>query len=213
MKGGLWHRHKRHPTATMFDHIATPQAMSAHHRSFLPAGLILSACTLLAACSSTSEIGARLISPFRADVVQGNFLSSEQVAMLRPGMSRNEVRNVLGTPLVTSVFHNDRWDYVFKLKRQGTPDQSFRYTVFFKGEALERFEGDTMPTEADFIVKLDKRRNVGKVPALEATPAQLEAASARAPAATAAGAASAAQAATPAQPPVASYPPLESPLK
>lgn len=184
--------------------------MSAHHRSLFPAGLIISVCTLLTACSSTTEMAARVITPFRADVVQGNFLSSEQVAMLRPGMSRAEVRNVLGTPLVTSVFHADRWDYVFTLKRQGTPDQSFRYAVHFKGEALDRFEGDSMPTEAEFIVKLDKRRNIGKVPALEATPAQLEAASTKAPAATAA---SAALPATPAQAPVASYPPLESPLK
>ncbi len=184
--------------------------MSAHHRSLFPAGLIISVCTVLTACSSTTEMGARLITPFRADVVQGNFLSSEQVAMLRPGMSRAEVRNVLGTPLVTSVFHNDRWDYVFTLKRQSAPDQSFRYAVHFKGEALERFEGDSMPTEADFIIKLDKRRNVGKVPALEATPAQLEAAGTKAPVA---AATNAAVPATPAQPPVASYPPLESPIK
>jgi outer membrane protein assembly factor BamE len=193
----------------MPDHIATPKAMSAHHRSLFPAGLIISVCALLTACSSTTEMAARVITPFRADVVQGNFLSSEQVAMLRPGMSRAEVRNVLGTPLVTSVFHADRWDYVFTLKRQGSPDQSFRYAVHFKGETLERFEGDSMPTEDEFIVKLDKRRNVGKVPALEATPAQLEAAGSKAPAA----AASAALPAAPAQPPVASYPPLESPLK
>jgi outer membrane protein assembly factor BamE len=194
----------------MTDHIATPKVMSAHQRSPFLAGLIISVCTVLTACSSASEMGARLITPFRADVVQGNFLSSEQVAMLRAGMSRTEVRNVLGTPLVTSVFHADRWDYVFTLKRQGTPDQSFRYAVYFKGEALERFEGDAMPTEAEFIVKLDKRRNIGKVPALEATPAQLEAASSRAPAPAAASAAVPAPAA---QSPVASYPPLESPLK
>jgi outer membrane protein assembly factor BamE len=192
----------------MPDHIATPKAMSAHHRSLFPAGLIISVCALLTACSSTTEMAARVITPFRADVVQGNFLSSEQVAMLRPGMSRAEVRNVLGTPLVTSVFHADRWDYVFTLKRQGSPDQSFRYAVHFKGETLERFEGDSMPTEDEFIVKLDKRRNVGKVPALEATPAQLEAAGSKAPAAAASAALPAA-----AQPPVASYPPLESPLK
>ena len=195
----------------MPDHIATPKVMSAHQRSLFPAGLIISVCTLLTACSSTTEMAARVITPFRADVVQGNFLSSEQVALLRPGMSRAEVRNVLGTPLVTSVFHADRWDYVFTLKRQGAPDQSFRYAVHFKGEAVERFEGDSMPTEAEFIVKLDKRRNIGKVPPLEATPAQLEAARTQAPAVAAASAA--APVAAPAQPPVASYPPLESPLK
>jgi outer membrane protein assembly factor BamE len=201
----------------MTDHIATPKVMSAHHRSPFLAGLIVTVCTVLTACSSTTEPGkaplnpATWITPFRADVIQGNFLSNEQVAMLRAGMSRAEVRTVLGTPLVTSVFHADRWDYVFTLKRQGAADQSFRYAVYFKGETLERFEGDTMPTEAEFIVKLDKRRNIGKVPALEATPAQLEAARSKVPAAASNNAA--APVAAPAQPPVASYPPLESPLK
>jgi len=201
----------------MTDHIATPKVMSAHHRSLFPAGLIISVCSVLTACSSTPDTGkaplnpTTWITPFRADVIQGNFLSSEQVALLRPGMSRAEVRTVLGTPLVTSVFHADRWDYVFTLKRQGAPDQSFRYAVYFKGETLARFEGDTMPTEAEFIVKLDKRRSIGKVPALEATPAQLEAARTKAPAAAASNAA--APVATPARSPVASYPPLESPLK
>jgi outer membrane protein assembly factor BamE len=190
--------------------------MSAHLLSLFPAGLIISVCSVLTACSSTPDAGKSSLSPttwitpFRADVIQGNFLSSEQVAMLRPGMSRAEVRTVLGTPLVTSVFHADRWDYVFTLKRQGTPDQSFRYAVHFKGETLERFEGDSMPTEAEFIVKLDKRRNIGKVPSLEATPAQLEAARTKAPAAAAVNAAAPAAAPSPV---VASYPPLESPLK
>lgn len=194
--------------------------MSANLRDPFLAGLIISACALLAGCSGTSGLGTRLselplnptrwVTPFRTDVVQGNFLSAEQVALLRPGMSRVEVRGVLGTPLVTSVFHADRWDYVFTLKRQGAQDQSFRYTVHFNGEALERFEGDAMPTEAEFIAKLDKRRNMGKAPPLEATPAQLEAA---AKAAATTGASGTAAASLPAQPPVASYPPLESPLK
>ena len=51
--------------------------------------------------------------------MQGNFVSKEQVEALRPGMSRQQVRDILGTPLVTSVFHADRWDYVFTIKRQG----------------------------------------------------------------------------------------------
>jgi outer membrane protein assembly factor BamE len=128
-------------------------------------------------------------------------------------LSRTDVRNVLGTPLVTSLFHADRWDYVFTLKRQGAPDQSFRYTVYFNGEALARFEGDAMPSEAEFIAKLDKRNNPGKIPPLQATPAQLEAA-AKAAAKTAAKSTSTASASVPASvtPAAAvSYPPLESP--
>ena len=103
---------------------------------------------------------AGLVTPYKVDVVQGNFVSKEQVEALKPGMSRQQVRDILGTPLLTSVFHADRWDYVFTLKRQGVTAQARKLTVFFKGDVLERFEGDAMPTEAEFVATLDnKRRN------------------------------------------------------
>jgi outer membrane protein assembly factor BamE len=201
----------------MTDHIATPPTMPANTRYPLLAGLIIASCVVLTGCARTAAISAKLseiqlnpsgwITPYRSDVVQGNFLSSEQVALLRPGLSRTDVRNVLGTPLVTSLFHADRWDYVFTLKRQGAADQSFRYAVYFNGEALARFEGDAMPSEAEFIAKLDKRSNPGKIPPLEATPAQLQAAAKAAAASSSIPSAPAS--ATPAA--AASYPPLESP--
>jgi outer membrane protein assembly factor BamE len=202
----------------MAHHIVTPFAMLAPHRYPFFAGLIVTASMVLAGCTSTSATLAKLnpvdwVTPYRADVVQGNFISNEQVQLLRQGMSRGDVRNVLGTPLVTSVFHGDRWDYVFTLRRQGVPAQAFRYAVFFKGDLLDRFEGDTMPSESEFIAKMDTRRKLGKVPVLEATPAQMDAATKNAPAKSAAspeGLATTAPTA-PAAPALASYPPLESP--
>ena len=196
--------------------------MSAHSPYFLLASLGASACMVMGCATSATpaaEASARVldpvrwITPYRADVVQGNFISREQIAQLRAGMGRNDVRSVLGTPLLTSVFHADRWDYVFTLKRQGMADQAFRYSVFFKGEALERFDGDTMPSEAEFIARMDTRRKLDKVPALQATPEQLEAAAkaAPSPAVPAAKSPSAMQAASADQPALASYPPLESP--
>ena len=120
-------------------------------------------------------------------------------------MSRQQVREVLGTPLLTSVFHADRWDYVFTLKRQGVEPQARRLTVFFKGSELDRFEGDTMPSEAEFVATLDKTVRKGKVPVLEASEASLSRFQS-APSATAA--------VPPADlPPPASYPPLESPAR
>lgn len=146
------------------------------------------------------------ITPYKVDVIQGNFVSKEQVEQLRAGMSRDQVKATLGTPLMASLFHADRWDYVFTLKRQGVESQSYKYTVFFKGDQLERFEGDAMPTEAEFIAKLGNRRKLGDVPMLEATEEQLNKAAGKpksepAPVATSAPASSS----------PAVYPPLESP--
>ncbi|WP_332775364.1 outer membrane protein assembly factor BamE [Polaromonas sp.] len=180
--------------------------MSANHRYGIQIGLIVTACMGLAACSNMSMSSVNpvnWITPYRVDVIQGNFVSKEQVELLKAGMTRPQVRDLLGTPLVTSLFHADRWDYVFTLKRQGVEPQSFKYTVFFKGDLLERFEGDAMPSEADFIARLDSGRKLGKVPVLQATEEQLKAAAEKTPPA-------AKPAAVPAPLPSAtSYPPLE----
>lgn len=168
--------------------------------------LALAACAALAGCGTVDRTTQRLagvIEPYRAQVVQGNFVSREQVAMLRPGQSRQQVRELLGTPLLASVFHVDRWDYVFTLRRQGIEPQAYRLTVHFKDQALDRFEGDTMPSEAEFVASLDVSRKGQRVPVLEATEAQLQrfavpAASAPAPAVV---------------PPATAYPPLEAPAR
>ena len=162
----------------------------------------------LAGCSGTAHRVASAVTPYRIDVVQGNFISSEQVAALRPGMGRQQVREILGTPLMTSVFHADRWEYVFTLKRPGLEVQSRRLTVFFKDGVLERTEGDEMPSEAEFVASLSSKVTKPKVPQLEATEAQLE----RFPAKPATAPALDAQPPEPAAP-AAHYPPLESPRR
>ena len=96
--------------------------------------------------------GARkLVDPYKNDVVQGNFVSREQVEFLKPGMTRQQVRDVLGTPLVASVFHADRWDYVFTLERRGAELQRYRLTVYFNGDLMDRVTGDTMPTRPNLF--------------------------------------------------------------
>jgi outer membrane protein assembly factor BamE len=168
--------------------------------------LAATACAALSACGSFDGVTSRMassITPYKVEVVQGNFISSEQVEALRPGMSRQQVRDILGTPLLTSVFHADRWDYVFTLKRQGVEPQARKLAVFFKGSVLDRFEGDTMPSEAEFVATLDKKVRTGKLPVLEASDATLS--KFQGPPASAA--------APSAEPPPANYPPLESPLR
>ncbi|MFI5447969.1 outer membrane protein assembly factor BamE [Polaromonas sp. UC242_47] len=190
--------------------------MSAKYRYGIQTALTVLACVGLAACGSMksglseSKVNpVNWITPYKIDIVQGNFVSKEQVELLKPGMGRAQVREVLGTPLLTSVFHADRWDYVFTFRRQGAEPQSLKLTVFFKNDALERFEGDTMPSETEFVSKLDTRRKLGKVPVLELTDEQLKAMEKKPASSTAA-----APVTTPAPlAPATSYPPLESASK
>ncbi|MEJ6021163.1 outer membrane protein assembly factor BamE [Ramlibacter sp. PS4R-6] len=144
------------------------------HPAFPAARSALAACVLaaLAGCGTfdrTSERIAGAITPYKIEVVQGNFVSKEQVAALRPGMSRTQVRDLLGTPLLADAFHKDRWDYVFTIKRQGVEPQQRRLALFFKDDALDRFDGDEMPTEAEFVATLDSKRKSASVPPLEAS--------------------------------------------
>jgi len=161
-----------------------------------------------AGCAGSGERLATMVTPYRADVVQGNFVSREQVEALKPGMSRQQVREILGTPLMASLFHGNRWEYVFTIRRQGVQDQSRHLTVFFDGDRFDRVEGDEMPTEQDFVASLSTSVKNPKVPELQATEQQL----ASFPKARAAGDAGAksAEAAEPARPPAdGRYPPLE----
>ena len=151
----------------------SPTALRISRLSFfLGMAAVQAGCGMFSGTSTGSSI-ASIVTPYRVEVVQGNFVSREQVEALRPGMGRQQVRDILGTPLLTSLFHGDRWDYVFTLKRPGVEPQTRRLTVFFKGAVLERHEGDEMPTETEFVASLEGRRGKGKVPVLEATEAQL----------------------------------------
>lgn len=94
----------------------------------------------LSACGST-EWGF----PYRSNVQQGNWITAEQVARLEPGMSREQVRFLLGTPTLQDIFRTDRWDYpYFSKPGYGEPEQR-RFSVWFEGDSLVRWEGDPQP--------------------------------------------------------------------
>ncbi len=81
---------------------------------------------------------------------QGNWVTAQQVAQLQPGMTREQVRFVLGTPTLTPVFHAERWDYPYFLKPGYGQIQERKFTVFFENERLARWEGDPVPTVQPF---------------------------------------------------------------
>lgn len=172
--------------------------------SYCPTAPLLAALVLLAlaGCGSLpdSRKVAATVSPYKIDVVQGNVVTREQLAVLKTGMPRAVVRDVLGTPLLSSVFHADRWDYVFTLKRQGAEPQSRKVTLFFKEDALERIEADELPSEAEFVSTLKSSASSGPLPALEASEESLR----KFPPAT-----QPASSALPAATPPSNYPPLE----
>ena len=136
------------------------------------AALIASAA--LGACTSLQSEGnlLGLITPYRIDIVQGNVVTKEQLALVRPGMSRVQVRDVLGSPLVTDVFHADRWDYVFTIKRPGTQPQLRSIVAFFEGDRLLRVEAPELPSEREFVASISRTSASGKAPQLELTPEQ-----------------------------------------
>ena len=168
--------------------------------------LALPAFFMLAGCSRfnrATQSMAGALTMYKPEVVQGNFISSEQVQALRPGMTRVQVRDTLGTPLTTSIFHADRWDYVFTMKRVRVEPQKYRLTVFFKGDELDRYEGDEMPSETEFVNRISTAKP-GKLPRLEATEEELARYSASGSSASAD-----AEENRPAPATTTSYPPLE----
>lgn len=135
--------------------------------------LAAAATVALAGCESLRSFTPAFIQPYRPDVQQGNVVTQEMVEQLREGMTRDQVRFLLGTPLLTSVFHQDRWDFVYYLQRgKGIEKQLRRLTVFFDNDRLARFEADAMPPEklADNLILGRKPKAVPQAPPREPAP-------------------------------------------
>jgi len=113
-----------------------------------PGVLALCAAASLCACKSV-DVMPQIpgITPYRMTVQQGNYLSQEMVEQLKPGMSREQVRFVLGTPLVADIFHADRWDYVFYRELPNGKREQRNLSVIFEKDKLARVVGDLLPAE------------------------------------------------------------------
>ena len=95
-----------------------------------------------------------VLSPYRPDIQQGNFISQEMLAQLKVGQTREQVKFILGTPLLTDVFHAQRWDYPFYLARGNGELTQARVTVYFKDDKVEKFDGGNLPTEKEYIARI-----------------------------------------------------------
>jgi outer membrane protein assembly factor BamE len=103
-----------------------------------------------------------IFSPYRIDIQQGNFISQEQLTQLKTGMTADQVKFVLGTPLLNDIFHANRWDYVFRLQKGSGEAISSRITVFFEDNRVARIDAGTLPNERDFLSLI-----AGPVPAAQ----------------------------------------------
>lgn len=119
-----------------------------------PLALILrnsiAVCALAAALSACGS--TKWGFPYRADVQQGNWVTAEQVARLERGMSREQVRYVLGTPTLQDIFHADRWDYPYYNKPGYGQAEARHFTVWFENDILVRWDGDEQPDYQPFQV-------------------------------------------------------------
>jgi outer membrane protein assembly factor BamE len=115
----------------------------------LPLCLLLagSSAGFLAGCSSWSGTAERAmdhLSPYKVEIQQGNAISQDMMSKLKPGMTPSQVRFVLGTPLLVDPFHNNRWDYVYRVEKGGKLLEQRRVTVIFDNDKLKSIEGDVV---------------------------------------------------------------------
>ncbi|WP_374319280.1 outer membrane protein assembly factor BamE [Aquabacterium sp.] len=126
--------------------------------------LTLPGCSSWRNSSWSPETLFGVIKPYKTDVVQGNVVTQEVMAQIQPGLGRVQVRDILGAPLLADVFHQDRWDYVFTIRRQGVEPQKRKVTVYFKNDVVDHFEADALPSEHEFVASIDKPGEAKKPP-------------------------------------------------
>jgi len=129
--------------------------------------------SLLAGCESLQRTDSLFgfITPYRIDIVQGNAITQEQAAQIKPGLTRLQVRDVLGTPLVADPFHANRWDYIFTLRRPGAEAQRRSVVVFFEGDVVKSIEAPPLPSEREFVASISRFKDI-RAPKLELSEAE-----------------------------------------
>ena len=148
-----------------------------NHRLARLSLLLVTGASLMACGSldSASNRAVSVVTPYKMDIVQGNVVTKEQAERVKPGMSRLQVRDILGTPMLTDPFHADRWDYIFTIRRQGAEPQRRSVVAHFKGDTLEKLETPELPTEQTFIASVSRPVKVRRDHVIVLSDAQVQA--------------------------------------
>ena len=146
--------------------------------SGLLAALALGGCSTVSSFTSGINEPASLkgfiafIAPYKPDVIQGNVVTTEQFTQVKPGMTKVQVKEILGSPLITDPFHADRWDYVFTLRRQGFDDQQRSFVVLFEKDQVLKIDAPVLPSEDEFVAAISRKKLPTSTPKLELTDAE-----------------------------------------
>ncbi len=116
----------------------------------------------LTACAR--EGGLKLPGVYRVDVQQGNVIEEEMLLRLKPGMDKNQVRFIMGTPTMIDPFHTGRWEYIYTFSKGGARRDQRHITLHFKDEKLAYVDGDVVPGLARVDEILNKTANTVDVP-------------------------------------------------
>lgn len=95
-----------------------------------------------------------IFTPYRITIQQGNFVSKEMADQVKLGMTREQVRFLLGTALITDMFHADRWDYIFRLLKPSGELTTSRVTVFFEKSLVAKIERGELPNEQEYLQRI-----------------------------------------------------------
>ena len=118
----------------------SPQKIMHNFLKLLLALLLISSA-FLTGCGSTVPI----VKPFKMDIQQGNVVTSKMLLQLKPGMTKSQVKFIMGTPLIVDSFHSNRWDYFYQLRQAGKIKEQRRVILEFEKELLTRVRGDVVP--------------------------------------------------------------------
>jgi outer membrane protein assembly factor BamE len=116
------------------------------HRSNLALLAALVAVASLSGCGVPRIPG---ITPYKIDIQQGNYVTQDMASQLKPGMTKEQVRIVLGTPLLNDIFHSERWDYLYWREDAAGKREQRRVTVFFEDGKLARLDGDIVAAKRE----------------------------------------------------------------
>jgi len=104
-----------------------------------------------------------IFTPYRITIQQGNFVSQEMISQVKLGMTREQVRFLLGTALLTDMFHADRWDYPFRLLKPSGELITSRVAVHFEKNLVVKIDSGTLPSENEYLARISEAAIVGYV--------------------------------------------------